>query len=442
MTSPQRKPSSRKKKRKRAAPVGQVAPPQGNAPQRQLVVPAQMPPLPALPGHAPLQIPAQMPPLPPLPRHTQQQQAFAPPLQIPAQMPPLPALPGHAPQQQVFAPQQHVPAPTPLTQPAQPTELTAVGKRAVSEVTILGQPAVLNLVKTKRQSVKLTQPIPDPTRHEYSARADEQALKNIYSAFYDDDGNRTISAPVAQISDDVYELAANDTNTLYLHDPISRQELGAFLRRNEGNVSSQETPDPFAAAVEGDYYHVLNPNFDRHLDLRGRQRRIVINVMKQRIGLRLASTLTNLFNNRAITRSLKQYKVYLCTTRDPEITAKYDKLVVYYATAPGDVGAADTVGDTIAAAAQGAIRPDEVVDQFAPFYSHIGHGLAWAEEPKYFIEGAGVSFTDDRSLVVAQVIADNPTLSEEEFADKVRRELAAHKVSTQSPHRHLVPFSG
>jgi hypothetical protein len=114
--------------------------------------------------------------------------------------------------------------------------------------------------------------------------------------------------------------------------------------------------------------------------------------------------------------------------------------VVYYALGKDSGNGSDDVGDRIASAIEGAVKPEDIGADFAPFYSRVGAGIAWAEEPKYMVTGRkGGSFTETRSNIIADVITTNQNVaSKEEFIAKVGGALKAANVDPVSPHRHVV----
>jgi HopA1 effector protein family len=192
------------------------------------------------------------------------------------------------------------------------------------------------------------------------------------------------------------------------------------------------------SVLKGDYFHVHNNKFNKKQSRKKRSRRIIVNVKTQKAALKLAQNLGTLFQNGAVSPNLSEFKVFLSKTPDEEASVKHDKIVVYYLVDETGDTAADSVGDAIVETIQGSVTEDDVVDKFAPFYSRIGPGVAWAEEPKQFVAALKGSFTRTRSDIISDVIKKNPVIkSKSDFLDLVTAAMAAAKVDPTSPHRHL-----
>jgi len=174
------------------------------------------------------------------------------------------------------------------------------------------------------------------------------------------------------------------------------------------------------------------------MNIKGRARRIIVNVKTQEAALDVAKRLSDLYQDDEVSPFIREYKVYLSSRPTPAADVKHDKLVVYYALAPGNDDSSDDVGNQIAAAIQQVVKPEDIDTEFAPFYSRVGPGIAWAEEPKYFVDELKGSFTSTRRDIIAQVIKDNPDVaSAEAFRVLVDRALETAKVDPERPHRHV-----
>jgi hypothetical protein len=383
-----------------------------------------MPPLPQLPA-LPLRIPDVMPPLPGLPPR------------IPDNFPPLPALPANA-----------VPA---TAQDQQPP------------------PTVPTFAKTKRRSMKLTVPERDEDRYQANAAATKAALEKVYDAYYDRGNWRGGRAQLDKLYNmmgvgepgylttaatdaDLQELVAQPDSRVKAQrwsgkekaDKEYAAKLGAYNANPQGKQPPKKPVGPNSnaeAIVRGDYFHIHNLNHEYHKE-QERVRRIIVNVKTQQAGLKVARNLGALFQNPEVSPFLREYKIYLSKTANPNERVKHDKLVVYYETRRGSEDSPDSVGDKIVAAIEGAVTPDERGAEFAPFYSRVGPGIAWAEEPKYFVQSLSGSFTTTRSGIIEKVIKDNPTIaSKEEFITLVNEALQKAKVDPVTAHRHLVPVT-
>lgn len=153
----------------------------------------------------------------------------------------------------------------------------------------------------------------------------------------------------------------------------------------------------------------------------------------------LQDTKGRAFTDPVVSPYLDHYKIFL-TTDTTEDSVKHDKLVVYYEMPPGATGDKDDIGDRIAATIDGSIDEGDFVDEFAPFYSRIGRGMAWAEEPQSYVRDLVDSFTGTRASIIDSVIdnADNEFVDDEDdFVALVRAEFRRRFVDPAAPHRHL-----
>ncbi|HEV7649086.1 MAG TPA: T3SS effector HopA1 family protein [Actinophytocola sp.] len=199
-------------------------------------------------------------------------------------------------------------------------------------------------------------------------------------------------------------------------------------------------PKTVEEAVErGDYFHVHNTSKLRpkKQDTTARARRIVVNVTTQEAGLKASAGISRLFTDRDVSPYLDHYKIYL--SQDPDDGGvKRDKLVIYYEVPPGATNDLDPVGDRIATVVDQSVDGNEVSEDFAPFYSRIGRGIAWAEEPAAYVNDLNDSFTGTRSTIMQSVLDNNATVvSPDAFIALVRTALASSNVNPQDPHRHL-----
>jgi hypothetical protein len=275
----------------------------------------------------------------------------------------------------------------------------------------------------------------DEKRYETNVADDRAALKRIYREFYDSSGWIRSSKDRPR---DVYGVISKGGRG-YLKRAISTSEFYSFAAPNEYyKVESQHYPkNPARALRRGDYFYVINRKYKKQ-DLTLRRRRIIVNANTQQAGLRVAKALNELFKDRALAQRFDSYKVYLSSTANPDKEVKYDKLVIYYSLDDNDAG--DTVGDRIIQAIDKAVPPRDRTDKFAPFYSRIGDGVAWAEEPGYFIKNTkGISFTESRANIIEDVIKRHPRIRDfGEFGSLVAEAFERGGVDPDRPHRHLV----
>lgn len=194
--------------------------------------------------------------------------------------------------------------------------------------------------------------------------------------------------------------------------------------------------------ARGDYFHVHNQLRDKNMAKTGRARRIIVNVKSQQAGLKVAQAMNGLFTDPVTRRYMSEYKIYLSSSdkdADREKNVKHDKLVIYYNAADAGPDGADAVGDRIVEAIQGSVTRDDIDESFAPFYSRISPGVAWAEEPKYYVPKLGGSFTTTRSDIIGSVIKRKQQFANKEaFFHEVDLALIDNQVDPLRPHRHLV----
>ncbi len=307
----------------------------------------------------------------------------------------------------------------------------------------------------KRQKLET---ISDSDRLRYldNAASNEAALKKIYAAVYKDGKVNT-----SVNKDKVYRILTYG-DSQYLRTPIDAQAFKAFTARDSHHtVQSQlmivyeeyrqairagkkvdKPPKRVTSLVDalknGDYFFVRNVHYDEQ-NMPGRGRRIIVNVTTQQAALKAAAGLNPLYTDQKISPYIKSYKVYLSTKPRVQDKAKYDKLVVYYAYKGDEDAANDEVGDRIVAALDAAVPTNERETTFAPFYSKVTSGIAWAEESEAHLPmGRGISFSDLRARIITKVIGKNPNVdSPERFARLVNEAMEDEQVDPTAPHRHL-----
>ncbi len=282
----------------------------------------------------------------------------------------------------------------------------------------------------------------DKKRYEDNEKANLKALSTVYQAYYHKNGQRKTKG---QQATGIYRLISKSSST-YLHKGVDLQDFKDFIKETDHytvkgqRVGKQNGPQTNEeSVVKGDYFHVSNKNKkDGPQDLPGRSRRIIVNVKTQEAALKVGRSLNRLFAEPGVGEYIRKYKVYLSSTPQPNRKVKYDKLVIYYGLGDQTDDGSDTVGDAIVSAISNAVGPGDVDEDFAPFYSRISPGIAWAEEPKYFVQSLQGSFTRTRANVIQDVIKSHPTIaSEKKFVELVNKALEKARIDPQRPHRHL-----
>ncbi|QFG22231.1 T3SS effector HopA1 family protein [Actinomadura sp. WMMB 499] len=358
-----------------------------------------------------------------------------------------------------------------------------------------------------RQEVRQQNAAPtDEERHLRNAEANREALEKIYDFYYESDGSRKPDASRLRqlyrlmstetteylneaVDDEDLERLENIPGATVRGQRVSNQEramaeyeediaayradlddyeaeLDDYDRRVEeyearpaprgrAPVPPEEPEEPerpegpednYESLVNGDYFHVINNNFSvRRSQRQERARRLVINVRTQDAALRVAHSLGDLFRENGVSPYLHEFKVYLSSTPDDTRKVKYDKIVVYYVTADDgdDDDGTDRIGDRLVDTIQSVVTEEDVVDRFAPFYSSVGPGVAWAEEPKYYIDALKNSFTKTRSNIIAKVIKESPHVPDKDtFVSWVASAMVAAQIDPVDPHRHVPPPPG
>ncbi|MFB9877217.1 T3SS effector HopA1 family protein [Planobispora siamensis] len=311
----------------------------------------------------------------------------------------------------------------------------------------------------------------DQERYALNRQAARQTLDQIYDQYYD--AATGLKRPPDALQKSIYDLMGKASSG-YMREPITRDQWLAFKTQPNATVVGQRVKkhrgawrryrqeladyeggwkkfdpltDPPArprgpenddeSVTRGDYFRVYNQNGGS--DQGRRMRRIIVNVNSQEAGLRVARALNGLFTDPVTKKHFRQYKIYLSTTAGTGAElVKHDKLVLYYGLADPDDTSSDPVGDKIVSAIDGAIRPEDVGEGFAPFYSIVSPGVAWAEEPKTFVSALKRSFTKTRAEIIAQVVRANPLIRDkDEFERLVYAALEQARVDPERPHRHI-----
>ncbi|MEU7741221.1 T3SS effector HopA1 family protein [Nonomuraea sp. NPDC049158] len=300
--------------------------------------------------------------------------------------------------------------------------------------TAKGLAGTVVLTKPKRSDslVDLSPPA-TPPKAPVNPPSDRAFLENAYQRYYLN-GVRT---PMANRRKRIYSFMGKG-ETGYLEHAVTDAEFHDFAADNpDYRVSSQNAKPLDEALAAGDYFHVSNKAYKPRA-LENRARRIIVNVKTQEAGLKVANALTPLFKDDDVSPYFRKFKIYLSGTAAAKKKVKYDKLVIYYMTSDADVNGSDLVGDRIADTINRAVRPDELDDAFAPFYKTRTPGVAFAEEPKYFLNKQAGSFTSNRRDIIADVIEHNDKVgSADDFIDLVNAAFTAKGVNPAAPHTHL-----
>ena len=337
---------------------------------------------------------------------------------------------------------------------AEPMPLSPEGVPKTAEPVAV-QPVRTDLFnKTRRNSVELSGFPVGPARSKLNTDANNAAMEQLYARYYQ--GGQRVPKPDLNA---VYSLMGYGA-TKYGEVPVTTDEYRQFMQTPNSTINSQKVSDYNAkmaaykrgdrptpptgpstadeAVKIGDYFHVHNGRY-KSPNKKGTARRIIVNVNSQKAGLKVTSGLNDLIKtDPKVAGNLSEYKIYLSQTKKSG-PMKHDKLVIYYSLDPTDPDGSDTIGNKIAAKIQGSVKPEDLDPDVAPFYSNVGQGLAWAEEPKYYVGSMTSSFTTERSKIVKQVIASNAKIgSKEEFIAKVDEAMKQAGVDAASPHRHQI----
>ncbi|MBO2451669.1 hypothetical protein J4573_31580 [Actinomadura barringtoniae] len=340
-----------------------------------------------------------------------------------------------------------VPPPPPPLPPQEELDLTGV-----RPVPITGDG-----VKTKRQLMSVTASRTDEVLIKQGLDANKAALQKIYDAFYKDGRKQS----GAERLNNIYNMMGEGTAE-YVQTKVTAEQFDKFIKtRNDVFIKPQgvETPSPFkdrakyeeslTDELEGDshYFHVNNysKKFQdahkkgRYEGLGKLARRIIVNVKTQEAGLRVADKLYGLMDDDLVSPNMREFKIFLSDQDPPPKGVKNDKLVVYYQLPPGTTDdTVDTVGDKIVATIGDAVTDDDLASDLSPFYARVGNGVAYAEEPKYFVGELDNSFTETRAQVISDVIKSNDEIPDlATFTAKLSTALRDKFIDPDQPHRHL-----
>ncbi|WP_214318507.1 T3SS effector HopA1 family protein [Nonomuraea sediminis] len=311
-------------------------------------------------------------------------------------------------------------------------------------------PVPVAKTKTKRSkgpdiSVDVGRSLDTPKdRYDADVEANASALDKIYDRFYEANGQQRLEPKLRKR---LYSFMGKGT-TDYLKAPIALKDFQTFVAKGKQlyRVTSQAlrssgSTDPKAVEAklaDGDYFRVYNDTYPgTKADLPGKARRIIVNVKTQEAALRVSEALTTLYGDKDVGPYVRQFKVYLSGKQGNTDKVKYDKLVVYYRT-DDTPDSSDKVGDAIAATIEKAAKPSDRETAFAPFYSRVAPGIAWSEEPKYYVSTLKGSFTKTRRDIIADVIEKNPNVTDKAaFAKLVADAFRAAKVDADRPAQHL-----
>ncbi|MFI6323643.1 T3SS effector HopA1 family protein [Nonomuraea sp. NPDC050556] len=369
-------------------------------------------------------------------------------------------------------------------QPAKPSRLIAVvddddetPTRPARRVAMLGEEEspLLLAPSVPLRSVSKRDLLPHPddqARYDLNRKSARTTLDEIYDQYYNGMTGRRRSSDEVERS--IYSLMGTARSD-YAKVPISDAQWKSFNAQKNATIvaqgvgnsraawqkyrhdlarynSSWDKYNPFVSApvppkgpenneqaiARGDYFRVYNANGDSR-NKKGRMRRIIVNVNSQKAGLNVADALNKLFVDPVTAKHFWQYKIYL--SKKPGLGGaliKHDKLVLYYGLADPEDTSSDPVGDRIVDAISGAIGKDDVGEGFAPFYSRVSPGIAWAEEPKAFVDALKRSFTRTRAEIIQGVIKKKEVIGDkDEFERLVYEALEKAKVDPERPHRHI-----
>jgi len=345
-----------------------------------------------------------------------------------------------------------VPPPPPPPETLDPTEVLPPPITAPITAPITGDG-----VKTKRQLMSVTASRTDEVLIKQGLDANKAALQKIYDAFYKD-GHRQNGA---ERLNNIYNMMGEGTAE-YVQQKVTAEQFDKFIKtRDDVFIKPQgvDTPSPFkdrgkyeeslTDELESDshYFHVNNysKKFQdahkkgRYEGLGKLARRIIVNVKTQEAGLRVADKLYGLMDDDLVSPNMREFKIFLSDADPAPKGVKNDKLVVYYQLPPGTIDdTVDPVGDKIVAAIGDAVTDDDLASELSPFYARVGNGVAYAEEPKYFVGELDNSFTETRAQVISDVIKSNEDVPDlETFTAKLSTALRDKFIDPDQPHRHL-----
>ncbi|MCA2224206.1 T3SS effector HopA1 family protein [Nonomuraea aurantiaca] len=279
-----------------------------------------------------------------------------------------------------------------------------------------------------------------PARRPSDAVINRNFLAKAYREYYNSAGRRRPQNVVKR----VYSFMGEGPPG-YLNTPIGSRDFQSLLddqRQGGYEVAAQNSADNWKELRDGDYFHLTNeafplPRAQKTQTLTNRARRLIVNVKDQAAALKAVRGLVPLFRNADVGPFFRSFKVFLSSRADTKKSVKYDKLVVYYALK--DPNGADDVGNQLVSAIETAVPEGDRDSAFAPFYSFLTPGVAWAEEPKYYVQKLDNSFTETRANVIDDVIKNNDAVpNEAAFATLVDNAFQREHIDPVKPHRHVV----
>jgi len=306
---------------------------------------------------------------------------------------------------------------------------------------------VKSVSKTKRAAVIAnagSQPAhsaPAPARRPSDAVINRNFLAKAYREYYNSAGRRRPQHVVKRMYSFMGEGPPG-----YLNTPIGNRDFQSLLdgeRQGDYKVEAQSASDNWRGLQAGDYFHLINeahplPSAQKAQNLANRARRLIVNVKNQAAALKAVRGLVPLFKDGNVGPFFRSFKVFLSSRADTQKSVKYDKLVVYYALKDPNA-ADDDVGKQLVSAIETAVPEGERDSTFAPFYSFVTPGVAWSEEPKYFVQKLDNSFTETRANVIDDVIKNNDAVpNEAAFATLVDNAFQRERIDPAKPHRHVV----
>jgi hypothetical protein len=344
----------------------------------------------------------------------------------------------------------------------------------------------LSPVRTKQEQLETTAPLTRQDRIARDFQAAMPRLVDVYETFYSATGSRKFAGrDLRKQLENLYFLLSEGSGATYTAAPIDLVAVAEFfhsLNRIASPVDQpslldyqdklddwfttykewEETPEAeraapptlptyptpemalTAIAKAGEYIHVKNTTAGgsglvaQDDALTDRARRVVVNVRTQQAALKAAQELKNLFTDPAITPYFRSFKLHLSTK--PEDKVKLDKMVAYYRVPDPPEGAEgeveDVIGGAIADAVGNTVTPNDLVDEFAPFYARVDKGMAWGEESKY--HGLSGTFTEARDKIIAGIITKYSRIADAQtFLDLLAEEFTNNLIDKDAPHRHL-----
>ncbi|WP_433514425.1 T3SS effector HopA1 family protein [Nonomuraea sp. CA-143628] len=280
-----------------------------------------------------------------------------------------------------------------------------------------------------------------PARRPSDAVINRNFLAKAYREYYNSVGRRRPTRRTKRLYSFMGEGPPG-----YLNTPIRNAEFQSLLDGEKSGgyevkaQNARNSSGNWKELQRGDYFHLTNETHplsgtQRTQTLTNRARRLVVNVKNQAAALKAVRGLIPLFKNVDVGPFFRSFKVFLSSTPDTKKAVKHDKLVVYYALK--DPNAADDVGNQLASAIETAVPEADRDSQFAPFYAYVRPGVAWSEEPKYYVQKLDNSFTETRANVIDDVIKNNDAVpNEAAFVTLVDNAFRGAQIDSAKPHRH------